>query len=62
LSLKMDDKEQFRSELAFSLVVAPFVVALALFGCSLAALSARLFFDILSNAGRLAPAVAVERR
>lgn len=57
-----DDREQFLGELAMALVFGPFVLALALLGCSLAAMSARFLFDVALSAGRFPVPNAVERR
>ncbi len=50
---KQIDDEDMLGRVSFILVVGPFVVALAMVGLSLAAMSARFAFDVISNAGRL---------
>jgi hypothetical protein len=47
------DDQDMLERASFMLVVGPFVVALAMLGLSLAAMSARFAFDVIANAGRL---------
>lgn len=62
MSDKMDDRQERLGQLGFSLMVGPFLLAIALFGCSVAVVSARFLFDVVLNCGRLSPPVAVERK
>lgn len=50
---KFPDEPRDVGEVCFLLVLAPFVLALAFFGCSLAVASGRFFFDIVANSGRV---------
>jgi hypothetical protein len=49
----MNDRDHIFSELSVWLVIGPFVLALCLLGCSLATLSGRFFFDVVSSGGHL---------
>jgi len=59
---KFSDEPRDAGEVCFLLVLAPFVLALAFFGCSLAVASGRFFFDIVANAGRVPCGVDSETR
>ena len=48
-----DEHGEFAGELCFLLVLAPFVLALGMLGCSLAVMSGRFLFDLVSNGGQL---------
>lgn len=58
----MGEKEHLFGEISFVLVIAPFVLALALFGCTLAVLSGRLLLDVVTNGGRISVPVSAETR
>lgn len=48
-----EEHGEFAGEMCFLMVLAPFVLALGMFGCSLAVMSGRFLFDLVSNGGQV---------
>lgn len=59
---KFSDDPRDAGEMCFLIVLAPFVLALAFFGCSLAVASGRFLFDLVFNFGRVPCVVESETR
>lgn len=59
---KVVDDGRDGEELCFLLVLAPFVIAFGLFGCSLAVVSGRFLFDLLANGGQFSCVTDSDRR
>lgn len=55
-----DEHGEFAGEMCFLMVLAPFVLALGMFGCSLAVMSGRLLFDLVSSGGRVVVSSSTE--
>jgi hypothetical protein len=58
----MDDRDQFFGEISVWLVLGPFVLALCLFGATLAALAGRFLVDVVASGGRLPSSVGTSEK